>query len=55
MKELKRYLLNRFNEPLPGHRVQMILEPAMSYGRHRGPAPSDARRASVLLLLHMYV
>ncbi|MCH2371800.1 MAG: CoA pyrophosphatase [Pirellulales bacterium] len=53
MKELKRYLLNRFNEPLPGHRAQMILEPAMSYGRHRGPAPRDARRAAVMLLLHV--
>lgn len=53
MKELKRYLLNRFNEPLPGHRAQMLLEPAMSYGRHRGPAPRDARRASVMLLLHV--
>ena len=52
MKELKKYLVKRFNEPLPGHKAQMLLEPAMSYGRHRGPAPRNARRAAVMFLLH---
>jgi len=52
INKLKKYLVKRFNEPLPGHNSQMLLEPAMSYGRHRGPAPRDARRASVMLLMH---
>lgn len=52
MEELKEYLRNRLNKSLPGAKAQMALEPAMSYGRHRGPAPGYARRASVMLLLH---
>ena len=53
IEHLKEYLSCRFTKPLPGLRAQLPLEPAMSYGRHRGPAPSYARRASVMLLLHI--
>jgi 8-oxo-dGTP pyrophosphatase MutT (NUDIX family) len=36
-------------EPLPGRQG---LSPAMSYGRHGGPARSDARDAAVLVMLY---
>lgn len=50
---VRTYLNSRLQLPLPGHRVQMLMEPAMSYGRHRGPAPGSARRAAVMLLMHV--
>ena len=52
MDNLREYLCSRFQLPLPGCEAQMALEPAMSYGRHRGPARDDARRAAVMILLH---
>jgi len=36
---------------LPGQRAWRRFEPDLSYGRHAGPAPENARRAAVLLLL----
>lgn len=36
---------------LPGRAAQARFEPQLSYGRHFGPAPEDARRAAVLMLL----
>ena len=52
MDDLREYLYKRLLQPLPGSRAQMLLEPPMSYGRHRGPARDDARRAAVMILLH---
>ena len=48
---LAAFLSDRFCADLPGAQAQMPLEPPMSYGRHRGPAPDYARRAAVLLLM----
>ncbi len=49
---LIRYLVDRLKDELPGDESRMALEPPMSYGRHRGPAPDYARRAAVMLVLH---
>ncbi|MGC6450537.1 MAG: NUDIX hydrolase [Pirellulaceae bacterium] len=48
---LIRYLVERLKDELPGDESRMALEPPMSYGRHRGPAPDYARRAAVMLVL----
>lgn len=52
MDDLREYLRSRLLRPLPGCEAQMSLEPAMSYGRHRGPARDDSRRAAVMILLY---
>ena len=45
-------LAARLREPLPGWAVQSRYQPELSFGRHLGPAPSDARPAAVLILLY---
>lgn len=45
-------LAARLLEPLPGWAVQSRYQPELSFGRHLGPAPSDARPAAVLILLY---
>jgi len=42
----------RLAEPLPGAAAQRSFEADLAYGRHAGPAPSDARRAAVMILLY---
>jgi 8-oxo-dGTP pyrophosphatase MutT (NUDIX family) len=37
---------------LPGREAQARFEPQLSYGRHFGPAPQDARAAAVVTLLY---
>jgi 8-oxo-dGTP pyrophosphatase MutT (NUDIX family) len=37
---------------LPGRRGHARLEPELSFGRHAGPPPADARRGAVMLLLY---
>lgn len=53
-KNLPADLIKRLQEPLPGARAFNTLAPELSYGRHAGPAPHDARRAAVMLLLYPY-
>src|SRR5687768_9711616 len=36
---------------LPGRAAQAKFEPQLSYGRHFGPAPDNARLAAVMILL----
>ena len=36
---------------LPGRAAQARFEPQLSYGRHFGPVPDDARKAAVMMLL----
>lgn len=38
-------------DPMPGRTAQARFEPGLSYGRHFGPAPDDARAAAVMMLL----
>jgi 8-oxo-dGTP pyrophosphatase MutT (NUDIX family) len=38
-------------EPLPGTSAQARFAPELSFGRHFGPAPTNARRAAVLVVL----
>jgi 8-oxo-dGTP pyrophosphatase MutT (NUDIX family) len=40
---------------LPGRAAQRAMGHRLSYGRHHGPAPGDARQAAVLLALHQTV
>jgi 8-oxo-dGTP pyrophosphatase MutT (NUDIX family) len=51
--ELPRFLIDRLQKPLPGAAAQRLMEPELSYGRHRGPAQPDARPAAVVAALHM--
>jgi 8-oxo-dGTP pyrophosphatase MutT (NUDIX family) len=37
---------------LPGRAAQRAMGHRLSYGRHHGPVPGDARRAAVLLAVH---
>ncbi len=50
--ELPHFLAKRLREPLPGVEVRARLAPTLSFGRHFGPAPHDARDAAVILLLY---
>jgi len=51
-KQLPDQLAARLREPLPGWAVQSSYQPELSFGRHLGPAPGDARAAAVLILLY---
>jgi len=37
---------------MPGRRGQSRFEPELSFGRHAGPAPDDARQGAVMILLY---
>lgn len=50
--DLPRRLAARLSKPLPGRPAQARFEPELSYGRHFGPPPFDARPATVLALLY---
>ena len=50
--DLPQRLAARLLEPLPGREAQRQFEPELSFGRHLGPAPFDARPATVLALLY---
>lgn len=45
-------LTRRLQQPLPGWQAQAAYQPELSFGRHRGPAPQNARPAAVLALLY---
>ncbi len=45
-------LCERLKRPLPGWKAQAGYQPEMSFGRHLGPAPADARPAAVLVLIY---
>ncbi len=50
--DLPTRLAERLQQPLPGWAAQARFQPELSFGRHRGPAPSGARPAAVLVLLY---
>jgi len=50
--DLPRELAARLKRPLPGSKAFSALAPELSYGRHAGPAPYDARHAAVMVLLY---
>jgi 8-oxo-dGTP pyrophosphatase MutT (NUDIX family) len=50
--DLAERLAQRLREPLPGRVAQVLFEPELSYGRHFGPPPADARQAVVLVCLY---
>jgi 8-oxo-dGTP pyrophosphatase MutT (NUDIX family) len=50
--DLPAQLERRLSQPLPGWKAQAAFQPELSFGRHRGPAPSGARPAAVLLLIY---
>lgn len=50
--ELPAQLSAQLKQPLPGWSAQVRYQPELSFGRHRGPAPVDARPAAVLVLLY---
>jgi 8-oxo-dGTP pyrophosphatase MutT (NUDIX family) len=49
---LPEQLALRLRQPLPGPETRVRFAPELSYGRHFGPAPEDARRAAVVCLLY---
>ncbi len=49
--DLARWLAERLRKPMPPDAVRAYA-PSLSYGRHFGPAPHDARQAAVLILLY---
>lgn len=50
--QLSARLLRQLQQPLPGWVAQAPFAPELSYGRHAGPVPADARQAAVLALLY---
>lgn len=50
--QLPSLLTDRLRSDLPSWSAQARYQPELSFGRHRGPAPWDARPAAVLLLLY---
>jgi 8-oxo-dGTP pyrophosphatase MutT (NUDIX family) len=50
--DLPAQLTARLQQPLPGWAAQVRYQPELSFGRHLGPAPSNARPAAVLVLLY---
>jgi 8-oxo-dGTP pyrophosphatase MutT (NUDIX family) len=50
--QLPAELAARLQRPLPGWAAQSRYQPELSFGRHLGPAPSDAKPAAVLVLLY---
>jgi len=50
--DLPARLAARLQQPLPGWRAQSRFQPELSFGRHRGPSPANARQAAVLLLVY---
>jgi len=50
--ELPRRLRARLAQALPGRVAQRQMDPELSFGRHAGPAPEDARAAAVIVLLY---
>jgi 8-oxo-dGTP pyrophosphatase MutT (NUDIX family) len=50
--ELPALLAARLRDPLPGWKAHARFQPELSFGRHRGPTPNDARAAAVLILLY---
>ncbi|HEY4311484.1 MAG TPA: CoA pyrophosphatase [Pirellulales bacterium] len=49
---LTRWLAARLQQPMPPEAVRARFAPALSYGRHFGPAAHDARHAAVVILLY---
>jgi 8-oxo-dGTP pyrophosphatase MutT (NUDIX family) len=49
--DLPNQFAERLQQPLPGWRAHTRFQPELSFGRHQGPAPRDARPAAVLVLL----
>src|SRR5262249_39444965 len=50
--DLPQQLAALLREPLPGWRAHVRFQPELSFGRHQGPPPQDARKAAVLALLY---
>lgn len=50
--DFEQHLKLQLAATLPGPMVQRQLAPELALGRHRGPTPSDARQAAVLMLVH---
>src|SRR2546421_6106023 len=47
------FLAARITAGLPGRPAQRVMAHRLAYGRHHGPVPDNARRAAVLLALHL--
>jgi 8-oxo-dGTP pyrophosphatase MutT (NUDIX family) len=50
--QMVNHLAARLARGLPGRPAQRAMGHTLSYGRHHGPIPDDARRAAVLVALH---
>ncbi|MBI3840181.1 MAG: CoA pyrophosphatase [Planctomycetia bacterium] len=50
--QLPAQLAARLQQPLPGWAAQARYQPELSFGRHLGPVPADAKPAAVLVLLY---
>ena len=50
-EDLNLQLRRRLQQRLPGRMAQRQFAHELSYGRHFGPPPADARRAAVLIIL----
>lgn len=50
--DLPDWLERRLQLPLPGWRAQRNFQTDLSFGRHFGPAPANARRAAVMVLVY---
>jgi 8-oxo-dGTP pyrophosphatase MutT (NUDIX family) len=51
-RDLPQRLAARLLQPLRGRIAQRMMEPELAYGRHAGPAATDARQAAVVVMLH---
>jgi 8-oxo-dGTP pyrophosphatase MutT (NUDIX family) len=50
--DLPAHLAERLKSSLPGWAAQVRYQPELSFGRHQGPSPDNARPAAVLILLY---
>lgn len=50
--DLAEHLTRSLAHPLPGRRAQRSYAHPIGYGRHFGPAPRNARRAAVMVLIY---
>ena len=51
LRQMAEFLAAQIAGGLPGRAAQRVMAHRLTYGRHHGPVPDDARRAAVLLAL----
>lgn len=49
--DLRQFLAQRLDQPLPGREAHRKFAHELSFGRHSGPVPASARPAAVLIML----